>query len=84
MTFNDHLNIMIGYYTILFTSCLFISSAWFLTNMSTLVMSIGILVYYRFMFSFSMGQLSTSIMLIMFLIMFATYYTEKRVKLEFI
>lgn len=75
---------MIAYYTILFTSCLYISSAWFLTNMSTLIMSVGILCYYRYSLLFSMSQLTTSILLIMFLIMFATYYTEKRVKLEFI
>lgn len=45
---NDMLSNMIVLYLILFTSSIFISSNWVLTNLSTLTISIGTVVYYRF------------------------------------
>lgn len=47
-------------------------------------MSVANVVYYRYMLTFQVSQLTTSITLIMVLLMYSTYYTEKRVKLEFI
>jgi sensor histidine kinase regulating citrate/malate metabolism len=47
-------------------------------------MSTCLLFYYRYILTFTLCQLSTSITLIMLLLIFATYYIEKRVKLEFI
>ena len=59
---------MIVLYLILFTSSIFISSNWVLTNLSTLAISIGTVVYYRFRNIFEISELSISVLLIMILL----------------
>ena len=65
---NDMLSNMIVLYLILFTSSIFISSNWVLTNLSTLAISIGTVVYYRFQNMFQISELSISVLLIMILL----------------
>lgn len=83
-TINDILSNTIGFYLTLFTASLFINNAWILTNITTVLISATSVCYYILELKFGRSQLITSIILIMFLLCFTTYYVEKRNKIEFI
>jgi hypothetical protein len=75
---------MLGFYIVLFTSSIFLNSNWILSNIATILMSVAILLYYGYELNFVITQIATSIILIMVLVFFTTYYCEKKNKDQFI
>lgn len=81
---NDSLSVIINFSLVLFCSSIFISANWILTNLSIIAMSILSLGYYTFSLGYGMTQLMVSLILIMIVLGFTTYYCEKRVKTEYL
>jgi c-di-AMP phosphodiesterase-like protein len=82
---DDILSNIIVFYFIIFTSSIFLNTCWLLTNLASLLTSVGLLCYYRAELQMALStQAVVSVVLILLLLQFTTYYCERRHKQEFV